>query len=244
MKILEFEKNSEEWLEARQTVITGTRVKEVKPLSRKGKTGTQPMGLWKLVAEYVSYGAGEESPMVRGTNLEAENVEITLSKCGLENCKYDTGVLWKNDEGTLGYSPDGYEDSDRPTWAIECKSLNTAEHLYLVMSDLFAQGKLPDAMEPLFQARPGMYRGIDSVAEEHRNQVLQAFVVNPDLDVLYYSLYDPRIVMDELKHYTIVVKREEIAEEINDQKKMVWYQADLARDIVNAMVNWAKEQSK
>lgn len=240
MKILEFEKNSDEWLEARQTVITGTRVKEVKPLTRKGKTGTQPMGLWKLVAEYVSYGAEEESPMVRGTNLEAENVELTIAEQKLGLCKYDAGVLWLNEEGNLGYSPDGYEDTKRPTWAIECKSLNTAEHIYLIMADLFAKGQLPDELEPLFPARPEAYRGINSVAEEHRQQVLQAFVVNPDLETLYYSLYDPRVVVDGFKHYTIVVKRSEIEDEIAEQTSMVKAQATLARAIVNAMMHAAK----
>lgn len=235
MKIVEFEKNSEEWLEARQTVITGTRVKNIKPLTRKGKTGTQPIELWKVVAEFVSYGAEEESPMVHGTRLEAENVELTMAKLGLDNCKYDAGVLWLTDNNALGYSPDGYEDSECPAWAIECKSLDTASHLYLIMADLFAQGKLPDNMEPLFPARPGLYRGIDSVSKEHRNQVIQAFVVNPDLEVVYYSLYDPRVVLEGLKHYVIKVTRDEIEDEIEDQKKMVWYQADLARDIVKVM---------
>ena len=59
MIIQEFDKDSPEWLEARQAVITGTRVKGVKPLLRKGRTGSQPMEFWKIVAEYVSYGVEE-----------------------------------------------------------------------------------------------------------------------------------------------------------------------------------------
>lgn len=231
MKILEFEKDSPEWLEARQTVVTGTRVKEIKPLARKGKTGTQPMGLWKLIAEYVSYGAEEESPMTRGTRLEAENAEMTIAKYKLKNPKYDTGMLWQSDDGLLGYSPDGCEDKPEPTWVIECKSLNTAEHLYLILADKFAKGELPDELEPLFPARPGMYRGIDSVAEEHQHQVRQAFVVNPKLRTLYYSLYDPRVVVESMKHHTIIVRREELEEDIEAQKQMVRSQAELARVI-------------
>ena len=235
MKILEFEKDSPEWLEARQTVITGTRVKEIKPLARKGKTGTQPMGLWKLIAEYVSYGAEEESPMTRGTRLEAENAEMTIAKYKLKNPKYDTGMLWQSDDGLLGYSPDGCEDKPEPTWVIECKSLNTAEHLYLILADKFAKGELPDELEPLFPARPGMYRGIDSVAEEHQHQVRQAFVVNPKLETLYYSLYDPRVVVESMKHHTIIVRREELEEDIEAQKQMVRSQAELAR-VVAALI--------
>ena len=230
MKTIEVEQRSEEWLEARQTVITGTRVKAIKPLARKGKMGSQPAELWKLIAEYVSYGAEEESPMVRGTQLENENAEMAVAKYGLKNPRYDCG-MWETDDGLLGYSPDAAEDAEYPTWAIECKSLATAEHLYLILADKFAKGELPDELEPLFPARPGTYRGIDSVAEEHQHQVCQAFVVNPKLEVLIYSLYDPRVVVDNLKHYTIEVYRKEIEEDVTKQRRMVYEQAELAKTI-------------
>lgn len=241
MKTIEVEQRSEEWLEARQTVITGTRVKAIKPLARKSKTGNQPAELWKLIAEYVSYGAEEESPMVRGTQLENENAEITVAKYGLKNPRYDCGI-WKTDDDLLGYSPDAAEDKDEPTWAIECKSLATAEHLYLIIGDKFAKGELPDFMESFFPPRPGMYRGIESVAEEHRHQVTQAFVVNPKLKTLYYSLYDPRVIVPALKHHVIVVKREEIEEEIAQQKQMVYQQANLAKAVAMLIANIKEEK--
>ena len=236
MKTIEVEQRSEEWLEARQTVITGTRVKAIKPLTRKGKTGNQPAELWKLIAEYVSYGAEEESPMVRGTQLENENAEITVAEYGLKNPRYDCG-MWETDDSLLGYSPDAAEDKAEPTWAIECKSLATAEHLYLILADKFAKGELPDELEPLFNARPGEYRGIDSVAEEHQHQVRQAFVVNPKLKTLYYSLYDPRVVVEPMKHYVITVKREEIEEDIAEQRQMAYGQAELAKSIAKLIAN-------
>lgn len=235
MKILEFEKDSPEWFEARQTIITGTRAKEVKPLARKGKTGNQPMGFWKVVGEYVSYGAEEESPMVRGTHLETENAERTIEKYGLKNPIYDKGMIWKDDSGMLGYSPDACENTQEPIWAIECKSLNTAEHLYLILADKFAKGELPDELEGLFPQRPGLYRGIDSVAEEHQHQVRQAFVVDPKLEVVYYSLYDPRIVLDRLQHYVIEVHRDEFAEDIASQRQMMQEQACKARAIAKLL---------
>lgn len=241
MKTIEVEQRSEEWLEARQTVITGTRVKAIKPLARAGKTGNQPMELWKLVAEYVSYGVEEESPMKRGTNLENENAEMTIAEYGLKNPRLDCG-LWQSDDNLLGYSPDGAEDATEPTWAIECKSLNTAEHIYLIMNDLFAKGQLPDGLESLFAQRPGIYRGIDSVAEEHRHQVRQAFVVNPKLKTLYYSLYDPRVVIPKFKHYVIEVKREEIEDDIAEQKAMVQSQAELAKAIAIALAEAGKDK--
>lgn len=230
MQIIDIDQRSDEWFEARSGLITGTKVKEVKPLSRKGKTGKQPIGLWKLVTDFVSYGMEEERPMQRGTRLEDENAELCIETMHLKNPKIHCG-LWKTDNGMLGYSPDASEDDEHPTWAIECKSLDTAEHLYLILFDLWALGLLPDRYEELFPERIGEYRGIDSVAEEHRHQVKQAFVVNPDLEILYYSLYDPRIVIPSFTHYVITVQRKEMEEEIEEQKQMVEKQASLARDI-------------
>jgi hypothetical protein len=110
------------------------------------------------------------------------------------------------------------------------------------MADLFAKGELPDGLETLFPARPGIYRGIDSVAEEHRHQVRQAFVVNPKLQTVYYSLYDPRVIIEKYKHYTIEVHREEIEDEIADQKAMVQSQAELAKAIAIALAETTKEK--
>lgn len=230
MQIIDVDQRSDEWFEARSGLITGTRVKDVKPLLRKGKTGKQPIGLWKLVTDYVSYGAEDMRPMQRGTLLEDENAELCVETMHLKNAKIKCG-MWKADNGMLGYSPDASEDGEHPTWAIECKSLDTAEHLYLIMNDLWALGMLPDKYEELFPQRVGEYRGIDSVAEEHRQQVKQAFVVNPNLEVLYYSLYDPRIVLPSFTHYVITVQRKEMEDEIAEQTQMVERQASLARDI-------------
>lgn len=230
MQIIDIDQRSDEWFEARSGLITGTRVKDVKPLSRKGKTGKQPIGLWKLVADYLSYGAEEMRPMQRGTQLEDENAELCVEKMHLDNARIKCG-LWRSDNKLLGYSPDASEEGEHPSWAIECKSLDTAEHLYLVMNDLWALGLLPDKYEELFPERIGEYRGIESVAEEHRHQVRQAFVVNPNLEVLYYSLYDPRIVLPSLMHYVITIKRSEMEDDIEEQRQMVERQARFAVDI-------------
>lgn len=242
MKTLKFEKNSPEWLEARNTVISGTKVKEIKPPARKVKTGAQTLGFWGLVAEYLSFGVEEESPMVRGTHLEDENAEKTIKEKKLKNAEYGVGTLWQTDDGLLGYSPDAYENIDQPTWAIECKSLKTAEHIFLIMADMLARGTLPEQFAPLFAKVDGDYRGIDYVAEEHRAQVKQAFVVNPSLETVYYSLYDPRVVVEPLQHYVITVKRSEMEEDIAAQKQMVEMQAQLARNIAKYLANMKGER--
>lgn len=241
MITLNVEQRSEEWLNARRGVITGTAAKTIKPLSRKGKTGNQPMGFWELAAEIVSVeeNGGVETALDRGTRLENENAEICVQKMNLQNPKYDCGI-WLTDDRRLGYSPDAAEDAELPKWAIECKSLKTAEHLYLAVKDLFAIGQLPDEFETLFPARVGEYRGIDSVAEEHQYQVRQAFVVNPELEVLYYSLYDPRIVetgaLAKIRHHVIIVRREEMGEDVSGQKEMVETQALAVRKLVKALL--------
>lgn len=237
MKTFKFEKNSPEWFEARQGVISGTKAKEVKPPLRKVKTGSQTLGFWSLVAEHLSFGAEEESPMVRGTRLEEENAEKAIEKLKLKNAEYGIGTLWQDDNGLLGYSPDAYENVATPSWAIECKSLKTAEHIYLVARDAAARGLLPEELFPMSQIPREEYRGIDFVAEEHQMQIKQAFVVNPALEVVYYSLYDPRILVSDLQHYIITVKRSEMKDDIAVQKEMMEQQALLARKIAIAMAD-------
>lgn len=237
MKILQFQKDSDEWLEARNTVISGTKVKEVKPPTRKVKTGLQTIGFWGLIAEYLSYGVEEESPMVRGTHLEDENAQLAIEKLHLKNGKYNVGALWQTDDGLLGYSPDAFEDTEKPKWAIECKSLKTAEHIYLIATDLTAKNKLPGQVAVQCPYKGKDYRGIDFVADEHRLQIIQAFVVNPELETVYYSLYDPRVFVEGLRHYVITVKRSEMEDIIAEQKEMVERQAKLARDIAKCLVN-------
>lgn len=237
MKTLKFEKNSPEWFEARQTVISGTKVKETKPPARKVKTGAQTLGFWGLVSEYLGFGVEEELPMVRGTHLEEENAEETVKKLKLKKAEYGVGTMWLTDDELLGYSPDAYENVEKPKWAIECKSLSMAEHIYLVMADMSARGVVPEQFAPLFPKIDGGYRGIDHVAEEHRLQIKQAFVVNPALEVVYYSLYDPRFVIEPLQHYVITVKRSEMEEDIAAQKQMVEMQAQLARNIAKYLAN-------
>lgn len=241
MKIINVEQRTEEWFEARNKVITGTRVKETKPLSRKAKTGTQPMGLWELVGDYVSYGSEEVRPMKRGTNLETENAMMAVEKLGLKNALYNCG-LWTTDDGLLGSSPDASENVDEPTWSVECKSLKTGLHLYLVMNDLYRKGKIPEEFGVLFPENKGDYRGLESVAEEHRHQVLQEFVVNPKLEVLYYSLYDPRIVVDSLAHYVITLRRCDMVDDIEQQHAMCEQQAKLARSIAMLIAAYAKDK--
>ena len=239
MKIIDVEQRSPEWLELRKTCITGTRAAEVKPLARRGKTGNQPMGLWQLAAEYISE-EDNEPPIERGISLEKENAEKTVAKRGLKSPLYDCG-MWKTDDGRLGYSPDASEDSIEPTWAIECKSLSTATHLYLILRDMFALGQAPDEFEGLFPTRIGEYRGIDSVAEEHQYQVRHAFVVNPKLQVVYYSLYDPRVAIPAFQHHVITVRREEMEEDLKDQTDAMTGQAKLARSIAKFIVKYGKD---
>ena len=242
MKTLKFEKDSPEWLEARQCVISGTKVEDVTPPARATKTGSQKMGFWGLVAEYLSFGVEEESPMERGTHLEEENAAKTIEKLSLKNGEYGVGALWETDNGLLGYSPDAYENTDLPTWAIECKSLSSAEHLYLIMADIAGRGILPNRYSGLANTSKETYRGIDYVAKEHRLQVTQAFVVNPTLEVVYYSLYDPRLVIEGLQHYIITVKRSEMEEDILAQRQMVAAQARLARNVAKFLASFEEKE--
>jgi len=201
-------KDREAWLDFRRGRISGTKVKIVKPLAR-GKDRT-PMGFWQLLAEKIAIASDGEPDMDRGHRLEDEALTKTAEKYGLD-MDLDPGV-WVSDENEdIIFSPDGCEKSDRPTWVAEAKCLSSANHLKYVIKDMRAR-KQDD------------YNPIDSVPNDakssYREQAIDGFVVNENLETLYFTLYDDRIALDKYMHHVIVIKRSDILEEIEAQRQM------------------------
>lgn len=218
MKIIRLSQTEdrEAWLEARRGLITGSKSKKLKPLTRG--TDRTPAGFWELLAEKISIAKDGEPDMSRGHRLEAEAIEITGEKLGLD---FDTDCgMWVSDENSaIAVSPDGSEKSDKPTFAAEAKCLSSANHLKYIVKDMRAK-KEPN------------YRAIDSIPNEstsaYREQVIQYFVVNQDLETLYFTLYDDRIAYDHLTHHVITVKRNDIENEIESQ---IAYEEDAIEQI-------------
>ncbi len=181
--------NRDNWKEFRRGKITGTSIGKLYAKSRSkdgGFTDRPLQTFWIKVAERLSIDSGEESPMVRGTRLEDEAVNLACEKLGLTKF-VDDALTWQSDENEEWLcSPDAYEDSEKPTWAMECKCLNTDNHLRMIFND--------------------------QIDEEYYPQITNYFLVNENLEKLYFVLYDPRVALDGLVLKIFTITRNDISD--------------------------------
>lgn len=121
MKTLKFEDKAE-WLEARKTRITGSRLKDIVVLRGSEKK----QGFWELLAERLQIPDGEdENAMQRGTDLESEAIKAFEAAEG-KTVSTDLIIWTRDDNESIAISPDGYIGE---TEAVECKCLASARHL-------------------------------------------------------------------------------------------------------------------
>lgn len=186
---------------------------------------------WKFLAETMAEQPDGENPMERGHRLEPENIRLTLQQLGYkqEDCVTDCGI-WESDEDPrIACSPDAYQASKTPTWAIECKSLGSAYHLqavipWMVHSQRIRQREIPENLaDAAAQVLPATATSLkatnmDFIPDAYKAQVLQYFVVCDTLKTLYFSMYDPR-VYGEARHQVIPINRESIQPLIAEHKR-------------------------
>lgn len=205
-----------------------TRILEAEAKNKRLKVS---IDFWKFLAETMAEQPDNENPMARGHRLEPENIQLTLQQLGYEqkDCITDCGI-WESDEDPrLACSPDAYQASENPTWAIECKSLGSAYHLqavipWMIHSQYIRQHTLPDNLADMAaQVLPPettslQATGIDFIPDTYQAQVLQYFVVCDTLETLYFSMYDPR-VYGNARHQIIPVHRKDIKTLISNHKR-------------------------
>nr|UVX56391.1 MAG: alkaline exonuclease [Bacteriophage sp.] len=186
---------------------------------------------WKFLAETMAEQPDGENPMERGHRLEPENIQLTLQQLGYKekDCITDCGI-WESDEDPrIACSPDAYQASEHPTWAIECKSLGSAYHLqavipWMVHSQRIRQreipGNLADAAAQVLPATATSLKAtnMDFIPDAYKAQVLQYFVVCDTLETLYFSMYDPR-VYGNARHQIIPINRGNIQPLIAEHKR-------------------------
>lgn len=195
-------KDREAWLEMRRGVVTGSKAKGVMPPKRS--TGT-PQGIYELLAERVAIGKDGEPERERGQRLEDEAASITAGAFDL-NLTLDAG-MWLNDDGKMGVSPDAAENSEKPTYAVEVKCLDSKNHLQAIINDY--ETRDTDTYNPLDSLKISK--------ENYAPQVVQYFIINPDLERVYFTLYDDRIALENVMHYVIVIEREDVDTQAKEQ---------------------------
>lgn len=205
-----------------------TRILEAEAKNKRLKVG---IDFWKFLAETMAEQPDGENPMERGHRLEPENIRLTLQQLGYEekDCITDCSIWESDEDNRIACSPDAYQNSDNPTWAIECKSLGSAYHLqavipWMIHSRLIRQHTLPDdlaetAAQVLPEAATSLNTtNIDFIPDSYRAQVLQYFVVCDTLETLYFSMYDPRVYGDA-RHQIIPIHRKNIKPLITNHKR-------------------------
>lgn len=209
------ETETDEWLEFREGKISGTKAGAINAAHIY-----RNLGFWQILAERLADDPDGESPMERGHRLEDENALIAVKRLGMDELSVtlDGGVWVSDEDQDIMVSPDAYENSPTPSWAIECKSLASAAHLSVAVPYLAASGRLKGFDDPELTA--GAKDLGKLLPRKHYEQILQYFVVNPDLKTVYYSLYDPRIHDENLAHIIIPIQAKDVEEDINQQKDM------------------------
>jgi len=227
MKELKVQQGSEEWHKARLGKITGTKLKDVVDLSlplkddilaaledagiedyKKSWTSQtlldllpddkrqelldkkpKKLGFYEILAEKIAYQPedGDPRPIDRGTELEPEAREKVALH--LDEKIEEVGICISDQHPDIAVSPDGIiKKKGKVVYAVEIKCLSTARHL-----------------QALIEQR---------IPEDYKYQVLQYFIVFEDLEVLYFSFYDPRVVGYEL--VVLEVHRDEVAEKVEE----------------------------
>ena len=150
------------------------------------KRGTErKIGFYQLMADRLSIQEEYEDPMERGHRLEDEAIAEfeKLAKKKVEQ----VGLCISDENDNIALSPDGLiKTGKKYTEAVEVKCLNSAKHL---------QG--------YFEKK---------VPKEYLEQVYQYFIVNEDLDKLYFVFYDPRVTIKPT--HWVEIDREDVEDEI------------------------------
>lgn len=205
-----------------------TRILEAETKNKRLKTN---IDFWKFLAETMAEQPDGENPMERGHRLEPENIRLTIPQLGYrpEDCITDCGIWESDEDNRIACSPDAYENTENPTWAIECKSLGSAYHLQTVIPWMIhiqaSDGntiptELTDMAKqilPEYTLSP-QANGFDFVPDKYKSQALQYFVVCDTLKTLYFSMYDPRI-FGEASHQIIPIRRKDITTLIAEHKQ-------------------------
>lgn len=197
------------------------------------------LDFWQFLADMIAEQPDGEPPMERGHRLENTNIMMACEKLGIHPyiVEFDTGMWVSDVDDRIAVSPDAHAKPQigingleyNPTFAFEAKSLGTKYHLqtvvpFRVFQMLYDSETSDEQREELRSLALKLFpeilesrREFDFIPEQYQAQVLQYFVVNPDLETVYFTMYDDR-VYSSLRHEVFEVDRLSVASEIEAQE--------------------------
>lgn len=196
------------------------------------------LDFWQFLADMIAEQPDGEPPMERGHRLENTNIMMACEKFDIspDVVEFDTGMWVSDVDDRIAVSPDAHAKprifnglEHNPTFAFEAKSLGTKYHLQTVVPfrvyQMLNYSETPDSQRnelqslalKLFPEILGTRREFDFIPEQYQSQVLQYFIVNPDLHTVYFTMLDDR-VCGSLQHEVFAVDRQSVASEIEAQE--------------------------
>lgn len=149
------------------------------------KDAPRKQGFYELIAEYLSIDRDDENRMDRGTRLEPVARDWFAKTYKKEVT--EVGICMSDVDDRIYNSPDGLiqdKKTKKFTEALEIKCLAPARHIQAVI-----EKKVP---------------------EEYWSQMMQYFVVNEDLQKLYWVFHDPGIVT--IPYFVLEITRESLGD--------------------------------
>lgn len=221
---------------------TEEKAEEYREKARQAKRDNERLKVnldfWQFLADMIAEQPDGEPPMERGHRLENTNIMMACEKFDIspDVVEFDTGMWVSDVDDRIAVSPDAHAKprifnglEHNPTFAFEAKSLGTKYHLQTVVPfrvyQMLNYSETPDSQRnelqslslKLFPEILETRREFDFIPEQYQSQVLQYFVVNPDLHTVYFTMFDDR-VYGSLQHEVFAVERQSVASEIEAQE--------------------------
>nr|DAJ05493.1 MAG TPA: Exonuclease [Caudoviricetes sp.] len=222
---------------------TEEKAEEYREKARQAKRDNERLKVnldfWQFLADMIAEQPDGEPPMERGHRLENTNIMMACDKFDIspDVVEFDTGMWVSSTDDRIAVSPDAHAKPQidinglehNPTFAFEAKSLGTKYHLQTVVPfrvyQMLNYSETPDSQRnelqslslKLFPEILETRREFDFIPEQYQSQVLQYFVVNPDLQTVYFTMLDDR-VYGSLQHEVFAVERQSVASEIEAQE--------------------------
>ncbi len=204
MKIIDVEQKTPEWLEIRWGKITGTGLKRLLGTPKAADTLK-----YEILAQRLSVANADddEKAMDRGVRLESEAIAAFEKKTGKKVTT--VGFIQSDFDKNVGCSPDGMIKKGKSyPEQLETKCLTSANHVRA-----WVENRYP---------------------EEHKPQIVMAFISNEQLRILWFVMYDPRIAVKPLLIFKIT--REELEQDIKEAKvklkeALKWVEGELDKRV-------------
>lgn len=221
---------------------TEEKAEEYREKARQAKRDNERLKVnldfWQFLADMIAEQPDGEPPMERGHRLENTNIMMACEKFDIspDVVEFDTGMWVSDVDDRIAVSPDAHAKprifnglEHNPTFAFEAKSLGTKYHLQTVVPfrvyQMLNYSETPNSQRDelqslalkLFPEILETRREFDFIPEQYQSQVLQYFVVNPDLHTVYFTMLDDR-VYGSLQHEVFAVERQSVASEIEAQE--------------------------